>query len=113
LNGKPPLAGFLSLLIPGLGQISAGQGNRGAAILAAAIVIGNLNLIFLLVFAAADRDPGVVWAYWNPRLGHDVMSLWSIAFWLWAMVDAVRTASDQEPRGMVYIVPGAVDADCA
>jgi len=33
------VAGALSLLIPGLGQIYAGEGNRGAAILVAATII--------------------------------------------------------------------------
>jgi TM2 domain-containing membrane protein YozV len=95
VKGKPPLAGLLSLLVPGLGQMYAGHGNRGAAILAAAIAIGSLNLIFLVVFAAADPDPEVVWAYWIPRLGHDMVALWSVIFWLWAVVDAVRMAGDR------------------
>jgi hypothetical protein len=63
MRRNPWLAGFLSLLVPGLGQIYCGEGNRGAAILAAAIVIGNLNLLFLAVFVAADVDPTVGWAY--------------------------------------------------
>lgn len=86
----PLVAGLLSLLIPGLGQIYSGEGNKGAAIMAAAIIIGNLNIIFLPIFVAADPDPNVMWAYWIPRVGHDLMSFWSIAFWLWAAIDAYR-----------------------
>jgi len=86
------VAGLLSFLIPGLGQIYGGQGDRGAAILVAAIVIGNLNLLFLLVFVIADPDPNAGWVYWLPRIGHDIVSVWSIAFWLWAVVDACRQA---------------------
>ncbi|HEY76303.1 MAG TPA: hypothetical protein G4O00_09000 [Thermoflexia bacterium] len=52
------------------------------------MVIGNLNLIFLPIFVAANPDPGIVWAYWIPRIGHDVMSLWSVVFWVWAVIDA-------------------------
>jgi TM2 domain-containing membrane protein YozV len=92
MKRSPFVAGLLSLLIPGLGQIYCGEGNKGAAILAAAIVIGNLNLIFLPIFVTASPDPGVVWAYWIPRVGHDVMSLWSIIFWLWAVLDAYQRA---------------------
>jgi len=92
MRRNPFVAGLLSLLIPGLGQIYCGEGNKGAAILAAAIVIGNLNLIFLPIFVTANPDPGVVWAYWIPRVGHDVMSLWSIIFWLWAVFDAYQRA---------------------
>jgi TM2 domain-containing membrane protein YozV len=93
MERRPIVAGALSLLIPGLGQIYLGKGNHGAAILAAAIVIGNLNLIFLLVFVSANPDPAVVWAYWIPRVGHDLISLWSIIFWIWAAMDAYRQAS--------------------
>lgn len=82
------IAGFLSLLVPGLGQIYGGRGVRGAAILAGAIIIGNLNLVLLLLFASANPDPGSVWAYWIPRVGHDGLSVWSIVFWIWAVVDA-------------------------
>jgi hypothetical protein len=84
------VAGLLSLLIPGLGQIYGGRSDRGAAILAAAIVIGNLNLIFVPIFAAANPDPSIAWAYWLPRVGHDIVSVWSVAFWIWVVVDAYR-----------------------
>jgi TM2 domain-containing membrane protein YozV len=86
------VAAFLSLLVPGLGQIYGGRGARGAAILAGAIIIGNLNLVFLLLFGSASRDPGSVWAYWIPRIGHDVLAVWSIVFWIWAVVDAYLCA---------------------
>lgn len=93
MKPNPLIAGFLSLLIPGLGQIYSGYRYKGAAILVASIIIGNLNIIFVLVFSIADPDPGVAWAYWIPRIGHDVMSLWSVIFWLWVIVDAYRQAS--------------------
>ena len=92
MKRNPFVAGLLSLLIPGLGQIYCGEGNKGAAILVAAIVIGNLNLIFLPIFVTANPDPGGGWAYWIPRVGHDVMSLWSIIFWSWAVFDAYQRA---------------------
>jgi hypothetical protein len=66
--------------------------NRGAAVLVAAIVIGNLNIVFLLVFAATNPNPGKAWAYWIPRVGYDVMSIWSVVFWTWAVVDAYQSA---------------------
>ena len=83
------------MLVPGLGQIYGGRGDRGAAILVSAIIVGNLNLLFVLAFAIADPDPGAAWAYWIPRIGHDVMSLWSIVFWIWAVVDAYRQVKPQ------------------
>jgi len=89
---NPVLAGFLSLIIPGLGQIYCGEGNKGAAILTAAIIVGNLNIIFLPVFVTANPNSEIVWAYWIPRIGHDVMSVWSVVFWIWAVVDAYSLA---------------------
>ena len=87
---NPIIAGLLSLVVPGLGQIYAGRGRKGAWILFAAIVIGNLNLILFSSILAANPDPGIPWATWIPRIGHDVLSLWSIVFWIWVVVDAVR-----------------------
>lgn len=86
------LAGFLSLVVPGLGQIYCGEGTRGAAILVAAIVVGSLNILFVLVFLAADPDPESGWAYWLPRVGHDIVAFWSVVFWAWAVGDAVLLA---------------------
>ncbi len=96
IKKKPIVAGILSLIVPGLGQIYKGEGNKGAAILAAAIVMGNLNIIILPLISMANpvipsgtSDPRALWAYWIPRVFHDILSFWSIVFWLWAVVDAV------------------------
>jgi len=94
MKSRALFAGILSLLIPGLGQLYAGRGIRGAAILVSAIIIGNLNIIFIVAFVAADFDPEMAWAYWISRIGHDVMSVWSIAFWLWAIFDAYKGATE-------------------
>ncbi len=99
MRNNPFIAGVLSLLVPGLGQIYAGQGDKGAMIIAAAVVIGNLNIIVLPLIAIANPviptgapTSTTIWAYWIPRVVHDVVSFWSIAFWLWAIVDAARLA---------------------
>jgi hypothetical protein len=93
---NPFLAGLLSLLVPGLGQIHGGESNKGAAIIAAAIVIGNLNILILPLISMANpvipvvtTDARTIWAYWIPRIVHDVLSFWSIVFWIWAVWDAV------------------------
>jgi TM2 domain-containing membrane protein YozV len=98
MKQNPIIAGLLSLVIPGMGQIYRGEGNKGALILAAAIVIGNLNIIILPLISIANPvlpPPAdrALWAYWIPRIVHDILALWSIAFWIWAIVDA-------------YIAPG-------
>jgi len=89
------VAGFLSILVPGLGQIYGGKGSRGAAILAGAIIIGNLNVVFLLLFVSTAPDPASGWAYWLPRVVHDLLSVWSVVFWLWAVVDAYLQVREQ------------------
>ena len=95
---------MLSLLAPGLGQMYARQSTRGAAILAAAIIIGNLNILILPLISLANpilppMEPRSIWAYWIPRIVHDVLSFWSVAFWLWAIIDAYTCAknSAREP----------------
>ena len=99
MKRSPWVAGLLSLVIPGLGQIYAGKGFRGGAILFGAIVIANLNVIILPLIAVANPivpappgDVNALWTYWIPRIVHDVASLWSVAFWVWAVVDAVAIA---------------------
>jgi len=99
MSNNPIIAGILSLIIPGLGQMYCGESIKGAAILVAAIVIANLNIFVLPLIAMANpaipkgtSNQRSAWAYWIPRIVHDVASFWSIAFWLWAIIDAVLTA---------------------
>ncbi len=96
MKDSPIIAGILSLLVPGLGQIYGGESNKGAAIIVAAVVIANLNIIVLPLIAMANLassegipDPRHIWAYWIPRIVHDVASFWSLVFWVWAIVDAI------------------------
>ena len=96
MKRKSYLAGLLSLLVPGLGQLYAGESDKGAAIMASAIVVGNLNIIILPLIAMAnppaptENSPARnTWAYWIPWIVHDVISLWCIVFWGWAIVDAI------------------------
>ncbi len=98
MKRNPFIAGLLSLLVPGLGQMYGGKADKGAAILVSAIIIGNLNLVFVPIFITANPDPDVMWEYWMPRLGHDVMSIWSIVFWIWAVVDAYRHVKQQTKK---------------
>ncbi|HWA34684.1 MAG TPA: hypothetical protein VG737_11165 [Cyclobacteriaceae bacterium] len=94
-------AGILSVLVPGLGQIYKRETSRGAAILAAAIVFANLAIIVLPLISMANQvvpppasDPRGVWAYWIPRIVHDVAAGWSVVFWCWAVWDAATHCSE-------------------
>lgn len=101
MSRSPIVASLLSLLVPGLGQIYAASGERGAKILFAAIIIGNLNAIWLSVHATAKSGPGVFWASTLPRMLHDVFALWGLVFWAWVVADAYRQAERrgrQDPR---------------
>jgi hypothetical protein len=103
MKRNPLIAGMLSLLAPGLGQLYAGESNKGAAIIATAIVVGNLNIIILPLISMANPtvppqtlDKRTIWAYWIPRVVHDVVSFWSIIFWGWAVVDAITVTRKHE-----------------
>ena len=96
---NPIIAGVLSLVVPGLGQVYGGSGDKGAAIMASAIVVGNLNIIVLPLISMANpvvppkaSDSRALWAYWIPRVVHDVLSFWSIVFWVWSIFDAISGA---------------------
>ena len=90
MSRNAPLASILSLLVPGLGQIYSGKSERGAAILIAAIIAGNLYAIWLSLFAMATAGPGpkVFWAHTLPRILHDVFSAYGVIWWIWQVVDA-------------------------
>ncbi|MCK4823941.1 hypothetical protein KA005_49765, partial [bacterium] len=105
--GKRPIVSLLlSLFLPGLGHIYAGKGYKGAAILSASIIIASLNIILLLVFVSANPDPESVWSYWIPRLGHDVIVIWSVVFWIWVIVDSYQETKAQLPAARKRILPG-------
>ena len=104
MKRNPLFAAFLSALVPGSGQIYGGDSSRGAAILVGAIVVGNLNILILPLIKLANpanptepRERHSVWAYWIPRVVHDVLSLWSIVFWLWVVVDAYLVSRKHDP----------------
>lgn len=50
---NPYLASLLSIPVPGLGQIYAGESTRGAIILSFTIIVGNLNAIYLSTYATS------------------------------------------------------------
>jgi hypothetical protein len=92
MTRRPLLAGALSLLVPGLGQIITGRHERGAAILISAIVVGNLNVIWLSLFATTSAGSHAFWGHWLPRILHDVFALWGLVFLVWQAIDAYQQA---------------------
>jgi TM2 domain-containing membrane protein YozV len=90
------LASFLSLLVPGLGQIYAGKSERGAAILLAVIAIGNLNAIWLSLYAASSSGSIAFWASTLPRILHRWFAFYGVIFWIWQVADAYRQARPAE-----------------
>lgn len=99
MSRSPLLSGVLSLLVPGLGQIYAGQGERGAAILLAVIIVGNLNAIWLSLFASTNPRPAAFWANTLPRILHDLFAVYGIVFWRWQAVDAYRICVTGKDEG--------------
>jgi hypothetical protein len=86
----PLLRGALSVVVPGLGQMVSGRGERGACILGLVLVVGNLNAIFLSVYAPTLGMDLPFFARGLPRVLHDIFSLYGIVFWIWQAVDAAR-----------------------
>jgi len=88
--------GISSFIVPGSGQMISGRGDRGALILGLVLVVGNLNTIFLSVYAPTMAMAVPFFARGLPRLLHDVFSVYGIIFWIWQAVDAARPAVHAE-----------------
>lgn len=56
------------------------------------IIVGNLNAIWLSLFAAASPMPGTFWASTFPRLLHDLFAAYGVVFWIWQVVDAYQVS---------------------
>ncbi|HEY96261.1 MAG TPA: hypothetical protein G4O15_15130 [Dehalococcoidia bacterium] len=91
MKHNPWLAGFLSLVFPGLGQVYIGKRALGAAFILAFIIIGNLNAIWLSIYVGTQTDLSF-YSHTFPRLLHGVFAFYGIAFWIWQVVDAYRLA---------------------
>jgi histidine triad (HIT) family protein len=87
---------LLSLLIPGLGHIYAGKGNKGTAIFSASILISSLNILFILFFKTSTLDLGSL-SWKIIRTGHLIIAIWSFVFWIWVLIDSYQEAIDQIP----------------
>jgi uncharacterized membrane-anchored protein len=92
MRRKPFIAGVLSFFIPGVGQMYARKSDRGAAILIAVIIVGNLNAIWLSAFAASSTIPASFHGHTLPRILHDIFAFYGIIFWIWQVVDACLLA---------------------
>lgn len=94
MKGKrnPYFAGLLSIPVPGLGQIYAGNGVRGATILAVTIIVGNLNAIWLSLYAASEAEGNIFWAHSLPRILHDLFAVYGVIFLAWQVADAYQLA---------------------
>ncbi len=96
------LAVVLSLVVPGLGQICSGKSERGAAILIAALLVGNLNAIWLSLYGLTDPESSIFWTYLLPRVLHDVFAAWAVVFWIWQVIDAYHLAKTS-PTGLLTL----------
>jgi hypothetical protein len=92
MRRKEILASVLSLIIPGLGQMYLGKTERGAAILISVIIVGNLNVIYLSVFALPSQQN--FFNYALPRRLHDLFAFYGIVFLIWQVVDAYLLAKE-------------------
>jgi hypothetical protein len=77
-----------------LGQIYAGKGERGAAILVVTIIIGNINAIWLSIYASTSRGINVFWMDTLPRILHDLFAAYGMMFLIWQVADAYQQAKN-------------------
>jgi hypothetical protein len=91
MKRSPWFAGLLSFLFPGLGHVYIGKRALGAAFMLAFIFIGNLNALWLSVYAGAQTDLSF-YSDTLPRLLHDIFAVYGIIFWIWTVLDAYRLA---------------------
>ena len=91
MKHSPWLAGLLSILFPGLGQVYLGKRALGGAFMLAFIIIGNLNAMWLSIYAGAQTDLSF-YSDTLPRVLHDIFAFYGIIFWVWTAVDAYRLA---------------------
>lgn len=96
MKHNPIMLGVLSALVPGLGQMLAGKSARGAAILIAVIVVGNLNAIWLSMFALSTgmTDSLEFWSSVFPRVLHDLFAVYGVIFLIWQIMDAYLLAKN-------------------
>lgn len=55
------------------------------------IVIGNLNTIWLSIYAGAQTDLSF-FSHTFTRFLHDIFAFYSIVFWIWQVFDAYHLA---------------------
>ncbi|HET8570642.1 MAG TPA: LCP family protein [Candidatus Limnocylindria bacterium] len=95
LRSSPTLAGFLSFLLPGLGQLLAGAVRRGLLL--------ALPIVAIAILAAAafllDR-PLILRALLNPAflLGAVALSMALLVYRSWAIIDAYRLSRRRHPE---------------
>jgi len=92
MKKKPALAALLSALVPGLGQIYSDKAERGMLILIATIIVGNLNAIWLSLYATTNLENGAFWTVELPRILHDVFAVYGLIFLAWQIRDAYQLA---------------------
>jgi hypothetical protein len=95
MTRHPLLAGVISLIVPGCGQIYAGRSERGAAILIAVIIVGNLNAIWLSLYGLTAPVAGEPWWCELPRILHDLFAFFGIIFWIWQVLDVYQQAKKE------------------
>ena len=91
MRRNPLIAGLLSLIVPGMGQIYCGKTKLGAGFLLAVIIVGNLNAIWLSIYAGTQTDLSF-FRNTFPRLLHDIFAVYGIVFWLWQVTNAYQLA---------------------
>ncbi len=97
-----PLAGVISLILPGLGQVLARRVQRGLIMLGSMVSI--IGLLAWRVREAAHREVGI-WATFSKALQRQpffigLVLVGVLALWLWIAWDAYRQAQPEREGGI-------------
>ena len=84
----------LSLVVPRPGQMPGGEGTRGALILIAVIIVGNLNVIWLSVYSLPESYEFMTRTF--PRFLYDLFAFYGVIFWIWQVRDAWRISKNKQ-----------------
>jgi LCP family protein required for cell wall assembly len=93
---SPATAAALSLLLPGLGQVAAGQRRRGAIVAIPALSL-LAAIVAVALFARHDLLGTLLSRDWLTSLL--LIDLIALAYHLWAVADAYALARPATPRG--------------
>ncbi|MCJ7537374.1 MAG: hypothetical protein WA997_02330 [Anaerolineales bacterium] len=58
------------------------------------MIVGNLNIIWLSLYAGSKQPTSVYWEHSLPRILHDLFAVYGVIFLVWQTADAYQKAKN-------------------